>query len=148
MKKFQCRRCLKYKWALLEDKLCSKCHDIERKEIEAAAKLRRKPKREHALKANVETYLRYIMKNRPEKFNKRDFERLMGIPFTSVNYLIRTLKKKDLIKTEGKAGAQYFVPISKSVLRDKLQHFGEWYNETSSIREEESDGSIPEEKEG
>ena len=110
----RCTRCGESALAL-HNTLCTTCYTLDpttgQEKLEALAKKPRKPKSNNKLEANVLTYLTYVIEHPDlDKFNKKDFEKLMDIPVTSVNYLIKVLKKRQYIVTIGKRGAQAYVP--------------------------------------
>jgi hypothetical protein len=104
----------------------------------------RKPKSAHALDKNILTFVRYVIANPDvDKLNKVDFETEMGIPVTSVNYLIKKLKAKGLLSTVGIKGKQYYQP---SPLREQAllgirrmgKAIGNRANEKCIVRETKS----------
>ena len=109
-----CVRCGTPAYALLSGNICTSCSETKKPEED---KKQRKPKSKHRVEQNILTYLLFIIENPEIKhINKRDFETLMNIPLTSVNYLITVLKKRGYIRTEGIVGRQKYAPIR--TLRD------------------------------
>ncbi len=111
----RCPRCGTEVYCLIEG-VCETCKGIQNatEVAKAAYKAKNAPKRkqkgQHKLDANISLYLFYIAHNTDVlELNKKDFI-VMGIPRTSVNYLIKILKKKNYITTVGKVGKQYYKP--------------------------------------
>lgn len=133
---------------LHKDTLCGTCFAVNPltayEQKLADSRLKRKPKSKHNVEANVQKYIDYMIANPDiDTFNKKHFTE-MGIQVTSVNYLMKVLKKRGYIKTVGQVGKQKYIADVSSIVNIRecismLRNImGITYNEKFTIRKEES----------
>lgn len=109
--------------------MCSSCYeDYQKEQNEKAKKAKQKallvPQvRRKKIEWNIIAYLFYCTEHlEVESMNKRHFERI-GVPMSSVNYLVKLLKQRGFLSTVGKVGKQRYVPTHKVIKNVLVQKY-------------------------